>query len=258
MMATGIEYANRAMSIQAQGCGYIYGASGALWTQAAQNKLVQSFVDKYGPDWKNNAAAKQNNRYRSALYGSKWIGKYVYDCSGLTKEIAKMFGISLPHGSNSQFKGSYLSHKGIHNEVPPVGALLFKSKGTDFYHVGVYVGAGRIVEAQGTQAGVVISTDLGSWSHYGLIKGIQYDYIPSGSISNGEPSLAGTVIVDSANNKGVNLRTKPSTANGKVILTVPEGAELEVVADSGEWCKVHYALEGYVMKRFLKEGEPGA
>lgn len=258
MMATGIEYANRAMSIQAQGCGYIYGASGTLWTQAAQNALVQSFVNKYGPGWKDNSIAKQDSRYRSALYGSKWIGKCVYDCSGLTMAIAREFGISLPHGSNSLFKGNYLSQKGILNEVPPVGALLFKSKGTDFYHVGVYVGAGRIVEAQGTQTGVVISTDLGSWSHYGLVKGIQYDYVPSNSISSGEPSLVGTVIVDSANNKGVNLRTKPSTANGKVVLTVPEGAELEVVADSGEWCKVHYVLEGYVMKKFLKEGESGA
>ena len=63
--------------------GYIWGAAGTKWTQANQNNLVQSFVNKYGANWKNSDAAKKADKYYGAVYGSKWIGPTVADCSGL-------------------------------------------------------------------------------------------------------------------------------------------------------------------------------
>ena len=63
--------------------GYIWGATGAKWTQANQNALVNSFKSKYGTNWKTNAQAKKADKYYGAVYGSKWIGHNVADCSGL-------------------------------------------------------------------------------------------------------------------------------------------------------------------------------
>ena len=63
--------------------GYIWGATGAKWTQANQNALVNSFKSKYGTNWKTNAQAKKADKYYGEVYGSKWIGHNVADCSGL-------------------------------------------------------------------------------------------------------------------------------------------------------------------------------
>ena len=39
--------------------GYIYGAWHETWTQAKQNSLVNSFVSRYGSNWKNDSRAKE-------------------------------------------------------------------------------------------------------------------------------------------------------------------------------------------------------
>ena len=47
------------------------------------------------------------------------------------------------------------------------------------------------------------------------------------------------------------VRQKPSTVNGRVIDNIREGDSVEVLAVSGEWAKIRYQKDGYVMKKYL-------
>lgn len=225
--------AEKALSILAEDWGYIYGTSGQLWTTRAQEDLKSKYTAD--PD-------KYKNYKLSAEIGNKWIGHHVADCSGLISYLCREFGVSVPHGSNSIWRYS-LSQKGPISGPIPVGSLVFKLKGEDYYHVGVYVGNGKVVEAQGTKAGVVKSK-LDTWSHYGLLKDFYY--------SNSEtPQLQpGQAVVDVPNDGTLRVRERPSET-GKVIDTIRENDTVEVLATSGEWAKIKYVKEGYVMNKFL-------
>ena len=65
------------------GWGYIYGASGEIWTQAQQN-----------------AASREQTK----KYGQKWVGHRVADCSGLFAWAFRQLGGYCYHGSNTMFR----------------------------------------------------------------------------------------------------------------------------------------------------------
>lgn len=238
---SGAELANLALQILPEKWGYIYGQSGAMWTADKQKQLEQTTAAKYEIGRK---------------YGSKWIGHHVADCSGLVLYLCKKLGFSVPHGSNSIWRDS-LSKKGaIETTAIPVGALVFKLRGTDYYHVGVYVGGGKVVEAQGTKTGVVES-NLSSWSHYGLLKELSYSGgVEPGSGTDsgggtGETLKEGSAVVDVPNDGTVNIREEPNS-NSKKQDTLREGEHCRVLAISGNWAKVEYQKTGFIMTKFLR------
>ena len=232
----GQDLANVVLQIIPEKWGYIYGQSGAMWTKAKQEQLDKTTEKKY----------EMGRRY-----GSKWIGHHVADCSGLVLYACKKLGFSVPHGSNSIWKKGYLSEKGaIESSNLPVGALVFKLRnGSDYYHVGVYVGGGKVVEAQGTKTGVVES-DVSSWTHYGLLKDLSYsdDESHSGGVS-GETLREGNAVVDVPNDGTVNIREKP---NGEKLGTLKEGEKCEILSISDGWARVEYKKIGYIMAKFLR------
>lgn len=225
---TGYDIVQAARNVLEEGCGYIWGESGAVWTTSKQ------------------AAA---TREMTVKYGAKWIGRRVYDCAGLIKAILRDAGISFPGGTNSQWKGDNWKEQGVLSTdllatLPP-GTLLYKYNSSEgYYHVGIYEGDGFVIEARGTQAGVIRSEAKG-WSHYGLLKMVDYGQ------KEVVPLEPGTAIVDVPNDGTVNVRNKPSTKGSK-ITTLPEGAEVEVLAESAGWAKVRFSSEGYIMTRYLK------
>lgn len=159
--------------------GYIWGTAGVLWTSAKQAQKVQYMVSKYGSDWQKNADAKDDNYYKAALYGSKWVGHSVADCSGLFVWAFKQLGGSIYHGSNSIYD-RYCSEKGkITDEIrktmlPGTAVFVCKASGNKS-HIGLYIGNGTVIEAQGTQAGVCTSKlNTAKWTYYGLLKDVQY------------------------------------------------------------------------------------
>lgn len=151
--------------------GYILGASGVLWTEARQKALIAKYE------------AGETKYKQGALYGKKWIGHYVIDCSGVAYRAFKKFGISIPHGSNSLWRGSYLSKKGkLSDKSPaflatlPKGAPIFTGTESDKPHVGHYDGEGYVYEASGTIAGNIKTpiTDK-KWTYWGIYKNLDYD-----------------------------------------------------------------------------------
>lgn len=159
--------------------GYIWGAAGILWTDAKQKQKVNYMVNKYGTSWQKNSEAKQDNYYMAALYGSKWIGHYVADCSGLFVWAYKQLGGSIYHGSNSIYD-RYCTSKGKLNDdlkktILP-GTAVFTGDSKSHGHIGLYVGNGKVIEASGTQAGVCVSNiTAGKWTYWGLLKDVSYD-----------------------------------------------------------------------------------
>lgn len=166
-MVTGKQYADEALKIFAiePQAGYIWGTSGVLWTQKRQENLNKT---------------TDANRALSRRYGKKWIGHYVWDCSGLTSYCGKKLGLKYHHGSDSSYRLD-CSHKGrlTKSTKLPIGAWVYTGTDSKKPHIGVYTGDGMVTEANGTIKGV-IKTKLysGRWLYWGLGKGIEFEFIP--------------------------------------------------------------------------------
>jgi hypothetical protein len=127
------------------GCGYIYGATGWVCTEAH----LQS-------------QAKQYPAYADSIfyYGRKlWMGKVCYDCAQATRRAAKAAGFAFVSGATSQYNMSIWAEKGTIDTLPDeAGIFLFiqdSSNPKKMKHVAVTVGGGYEVEARGHSNGVV-------------------------------------------------------------------------------------------------------
>lgn len=146
--------------------GYIWGTAGEMWTEEKQKRIEQTLDD---------------NRKLARQYGKKWIGHMVADCSGLFHWAFASLGGYMAHGSNTMWAG-YCVEKGdlqkgerTDGQVLKPGTAVFCKNGNDRSHVGLYVGDGQVIEAAGTQQGVVVSKVSNSkWDEWGEMKGVIY------------------------------------------------------------------------------------
>ena len=72
------------------------------------------------------------------------------DCSGFAQHVYAQFGIGLPRTSAAQ---SQYGMKIPVSEAAP-GDLIFYAKNGQVYHVVIYIGNGRTVEAASTRSGI--------------------------------------------------------------------------------------------------------
>ena len=112
--------------------------------------------------FKSVKEASVENPTRQALinYALQFIGNpYVWggtdpvhgaDCSGFAQHVYAQFGISLPRTSAAQ---SQYGMKIPVSEAAP-GDLIFYAKNGQVYHVVIYIGNGRTVEAASTRSGI--------------------------------------------------------------------------------------------------------
>lgn len=228
--------------------GYIWGATGQIWTQAKQDAATREMTVKYG---------------------QKWVGRHVVDCSGMFTWAFKLLGGYMYHGSNTMWNKYCVNQGDLVNGQRSDGAQLlpgtavFKKKklstGLNRHHVGLYIGNGEVIEAKGTQSGVVISK-VTDWPEWGELKGVDYsDAGDQETPAEQETEMQGQCVVDVPNDGTVNFRAKPSLS-GKVLKQLREGTEVAVVSDDGEWCEVEYTTvtTGYIMSKFLREKGDGS
>jgi hypothetical protein len=115
-----------------------------------------------------------------------------FDCSGLTQWAYKTAGVALPRTSQAQ----YLATTPVAASAAMPGDLVFSagSDGTEQApgHVGIYLGAGKYVDAPYT--GTVISVSgVPSDAKYGRVPGTTMDAGPDGSaIATAAQSITGT------------------------------------------------------------------
>lgn len=222
-MVTGKQYADEALKIynMSPKAGYIWGTKGVLWTQKRQDALNKT---------------TDSDRANGRKYGKKWIGHYVWDCSGLTSYCGEKLGLSYHHGSNSSYnydcqkKGKLTSKTDL-----PVGAWVYTGTDAKKPHIGVYTGNGMVTEASGTINGV-IQTKLhgGKWKYWGLGKGITFDFIPGESSSS---TSSVTETPSQSSSTSTNIASKYPTirrgSKGEIVtqcqdLLSKDGYDLEV------------------------------
>ena len=210
-----------------EGWGYILGQSGAVWTQIKQDAATDEMTIRYG---------------------SRWIGKRVADCSGLFYWAFKELGGSIYHGSNTIWK-QYCTAQGTlraGQELRP-GTALFKVNGDDRYHIGLYVGGDTVIEARGTQTGVVTSS-VSTWHEWGELKGVEY----ADNATAAPSQQTKTVVIVSEGGK-VNIRKGNSTKYA-CITSVKPGTTYELVATAANgWNAVVYGMQvGWVSGEYSR------
>lgn len=166
----------------ADGWGYIWGTSGVVWT-AAKQAAIEKTTD--------------SDRAMSRKYGKKWIGHTVADCSGLFVWAFKQLGGSIYHGSNTMYL-KYCSSKGKltggnrsdgQELKPGTSVYTYDAKKDNCGHVGLYIGGGTVIEAKGTQAGVITSKVSDSkWKLWGELKDVDYSETISAPTTPAAPS----------------------------------------------------------------------
>lgn len=181
------------------GWGYIWGTAGEKWTVEKQAKLNQT---------------TDSDRKMGREYGKKWIGHYVADCSGLFSWAFKKLGSYMYHGSNTMWN-KYCTAKGeLRNgkrtdgqELKPGTAVFtYNEKKNNRGHVGLYIGNGWVIEAEGTKAGVRRSKITNSkWVEWGELKRVDY----------GNGSSVGQVVSDTVE------EPKPNTGLSTSVATYP-------------------------------------
>ena len=146
--------------------GYIWGTAGVMWTEARQRDIEKTTDD---------------NRAMSRKYGSKWIGHYVSDCSGMFVWAFAQFGMKMSHISSNIFISYCTKNKGklttaLKRTILPGSAVFTGETAGNHPHVGLYIGDDTVIEAYGTIKGVITSklTDK-RWTFYGELKDVEYD-----------------------------------------------------------------------------------
>jgi hypothetical protein len=143
--------------------GYIWGAYGQLWTSEKQASATDE---------------------KARLYGEKWIGHHVADCSGLGYWAFSELGGFIVHGSNTIWNEYTTDHSELKNGQRTDGKPLFpgdpvflkkiESGKVNRHHIGYYVGGDTVIEAKGTQWGVVTSP-LSRWHETARWYNVLYD-----------------------------------------------------------------------------------
>lgn len=215
--------------------GYIYATAGVMWTAEKQ------------------AAA---TREQTIKCGKQWIGHMVADCSGLFSWAFKQLGGYMYHGSNTMWdrycksKGELRNGKREDGQGLKPGTAVFtynkekKNRG----HVGLYIGDGWVIEAEGTQHGVVKSrVTLAKWVEWGELKGVDYSGIEPGPTPPEPTPTPGHAIVTG---KNVALRQGPSTST-PVRIRIVTGTIVNIARVEG-WTYVKYKSQyGFMMNEFI-------
>lgn len=142
--------------------GYIWGTAGGVWTQAQQDKAT---------------------REQTVKYGQQWVGHNVADCSGLFSWAFKQLGGYMYHGSDTMYKkyttasGKLTKGQRSDGQTLQPGTAVFTWNDADkkYGHVGLYIGNNTVIEAYGTQKGVIRSKVTESrWTNWGELTGVDY------------------------------------------------------------------------------------
>ena len=149
------------------GWGYVWGTFGDVLDEAALSDLAERY-----PSVMEN---------RIDLIRQNWLGRRCADCSGLIKAYLWYEpGIGVNYGAysypdedaNTMFNNARVS--GDIESIPEISGLAVWCDG----HIGIYIGDGIVVEAMGTEYGVVktrLEGFTGSrWTHWFELEHIEY------------------------------------------------------------------------------------
>ena len=208
----------------AVGGGYCFGASGQICT------LKQRQV------WANDNPSQSEN-----LLGicAKWDGKPAWDCSGLFRGAWREL-LKYRSGGATTIFNTWSSETGTIDTMPDVpGIALFRANSKTpktKEHIGLYVGGGLVVDARGSNIGVVIGTiqSYGKWTHWAYLTDVDYSHIADTS------TVYWRGTVKTSKGKGIGL-----WANSDKITQLASVSDGEIVEIIGATDAKGFALARY-------------
>ena len=148
-----------------KGWGYVYGTYGTVLSESMLTAKMEQYPDE--------VATKEQ------FIRDTWIGKRTADCVGLIKGYGWFNTVSQDTeiGANGMqdlsANGMYdaATVKGEISTIPETPGLAVWKDG----HIGIYVGDGNVIEAYGTERGVIRSALAdGGWTHWLEVPSINY------------------------------------------------------------------------------------
>lgn len=143
------------------GWGYVFSAQGELYTPA--------LAEQWG---KANRAGKGYDYFAKRC--ARWFGRIVVDCSGL---IIQAYRSQIPGYGDKTANTIYSKavQTGPISTIPEIPGLCVWHSG----HIGVYIGDGKVIEAAGTNIGVVLSAlhapaGTTPWTNWGKMADVYY------------------------------------------------------------------------------------
>jgi len=135
------------------------------------SKLIEIFIVMYDEKWKYQWGAAREG---------------VVDCSGAFAYAFRKLGGYIYHGSNTMWR-KYTTEKGKKDQialVPGMAVFRWRKSGKepaayktdglgDFYHVGLFIGNGEVIEAKSVKSGVVKSI-ASDWPYVAKLTGVDY------------------------------------------------------------------------------------
>jgi len=210
------------------------------------------------------------------MYREHWAYKWgsasqgCVDCAGAFVWAYRQFGQGIYHGSN-RIARSYVKELLPISQVKP-GMAVFKARKpgqqyynlpseyrdggkrcngdlNDYYHIGLAdADPSYVLNAQSEKTGFVRSRITQNWACCGYLKAV--DYTENGG--DDEMGYLYEAIVDSANDKPVNLRKGPGLTY-PVVTAVKDGARVKVLSEpDADWAEIDTGSKtGYMMRGFL-------
>ena len=209
---------------------------------------------------------KQYPEYYTASDFSTQFGKRVHDCAGLPKGYlwsatptsAPKYDAGTDWGATAFYQ--HCNKKGTIDTFDHVpGRLVFKGKPSKMSHVGVYVGAGKIIEAKGHKWGVIESKLDETWDYWGQCE--LFEESAPAPAPQPQPTPAPAPEPSKSNkykvktNTGVPLRLRAAPNTKSVVLAlIPNGTVVEVNGESNGWAHTAYAgRSGWASMTYLKK-----
>ena len=224
-------------ALSKQGCGYVWGATGYVLTQSKLDSLIKQYPD-----------------YVSQSKNGKWLGKQVFDCAQFTRFAMKEVGITLVSGASSQWKKTDWEQKGTIDTLPKDKVCILYRESPEanpMQHTGIYLGDGYVMDARGSNSGVVYSK-LSSykWTHWAMPKGL-YD-----AFETVEPPKEVLPVLYQAKvvaESGSTVRMRERASSGADVLkSIKLNEIVDVVEELDDWKKIMYNNQtGYMMSKFL-------
>jgi len=86
---------------------------------------------------------REAKKWSGVRYRLGGVSRSGVDCSGLTMQVYKKFGISLPHSDNAQYRYG----RKVSGPLKPGDLVFFNEHGRGISHVGIYSGNGKLIHA---------------------------------------------------------------------------------------------------------------
>lgn len=232
-----------------RGAAYVWGAQGQ---EARSDGSVILDGKRVSASWESWVDARENSG-ENARRAKEYIRKRLeagdgnvpcFDCSGLLMRYLKDVKGYFPEDKNAA--GLLAACKEVARGALAPGHLLFRHNGKKAHHVGVYLGDGLAIEAQGRSAGVVIrpldASGANYWNRFGALPFLAGD---------GAKAALGQARFAVCAGGSVNVRKGPGTEHAVLAVAHKGDPMLFLPSAEKDWGQVAVSSSGGLVTGYM-------